>query len=153
MRTVGWALVLAGALVTGAPTAARAAVHTAAGDRAYDMGTISSSSGHVGRATARVWISSFSEKHFQVYGSLHDRDRHPGHCASIRARFHYLGGGTGWSPARRHCASYGKGRAGYLFESRSAIRRVDVRICVADGLRGPTSYCRTLTVRDEDVAW
>ncbi|GII04876.1 hypothetical protein [Planobispora takensis] len=162
MRTVVRGLLLAGVLATGLPaalsTTAPAAAEAGTGAAArtagdYDLGTIRSSRKHSGHAKAKLWITSFSEKHFQAYGSLYDLDRHPGHCASIRAEFHYLKGGSGRSPERRFCASYGRSRTGYLLESRGEIRRVDLRICVADGRRGPVSHCRTETIRDEDLAW
>ncbi|GIH96844.1 hypothetical protein ACFFMN_36425 [Planobispora siamensis] len=166
MRTVARGLLLAGvltagvltagvpaALSTAAPAAEARAGAAAQAARDYDLGTIRSSRKHSGHAKAKLWITSFSEKHFQAYGSLYDLDRHPGHCASIRATFHYLEGGAGRSPERRFCASHGRSRVGYLFESKGEIRSVDLRICVADGRRGPVSHCRTETVRDEDLAW
>ncbi|GIH78121.1 hypothetical protein [Planobispora longispora] len=122
-------------------------------DKEYDWGTIRSARDHSGHAKARVWVTGFGERRFQVYGRLYDLDRHPDHCASIRARFHYVKGGTGWSPYRRYCASSRSDYAGYLLESRGLITRVDLRICLSDGLKGRTSYCRTETVRNEDFAW
>lgn len=145
MRGMSRALLLAGVLVLGLPAAADAAT------RDFDWGTITSSRAHSGRAVARVWVTSFSAKPFQVYGRLYDRDRHSGHCAYIRARFHYFEGGASWSPSRRFCAS-GGGRTSYRFAANGEVRRVEIKLCVAGGRRGPVTHCRTETIRDEDLA-
>ncbi|GAA3446990.1 hypothetical protein [Planomonospora venezuelensis] len=174
MRKVAGGLLAAGALmavVSAGPATADAGARVAAervaaagaaegvGDGRpkppYNLGFIRSSRKHTGYARASFWISSFGEKHFQVFGRLYDRDPHPGHCASVQARFHYDKGGTGRSPSRRYChtSPHREEYTGYLLESKGPIHRVDVKICVADGRRGPVSHCRTETVRNEDLAW
>ena len=86
--------VLAFVIGAGVPAQAQAAAR-------FHWGPVQSSAGHSGYAKADVWITGFSTETFAVSGKLYDRDKHRGHCAYVRARFHYTGGGTGWSrPAR-----------------------------------------------------
>ncbi|GAA2849953.1 hypothetical protein GCM10010517_07400 [Streptosporangium fragile] len=145
MRKIVHGLALAGVLVLGLPAAAHA---TAQDD--YYLGTVRSASGHSGYAKAHLWVTPFNEEYFTAYGRIYDRDRHPGHCAWVRAKFHYRKGGSAWSPVRWSCAS--SGYRGFLFETRGAVRRVDLKVCVYQPKRNALSHCRVGTTRDEDLA-
>ncbi|MEU8196764.1 hypothetical protein AB0C10_23560 [Microbispora amethystogenes] len=102
-------------------------------------GPVRSRAGHRGYATADVWITRFTAETFVVSGSLYDRDAHGGHCAYIRARFHYIGGGTGWALPRTTCAS----RNAFRLSSDGRIKRVDVKVCVVDRARRTTLNCHS----------
>ncbi|WP_405087225.1 hypothetical protein [Microbispora sp. NBC_01389] len=102
-------------------------------------GPVRSRAGHRGYAKADVWITRFTAETFVVSGSLYDRDAHGGHCAYIRARFHYIGGGTGWALPRTTCAS----RNAFRLSSDGRIRRVDVKVCVVDKARRATLNCHS----------
>lgn len=147
MRTVIWGAALAGLLAAGLPAAPAGAVTRVLEGADVGRGTVTSSPAHSGRAEARVWTTGFGERYFQIYGRLYDRDRHRGHCASVRAVFHYRDGGTERSPSRGFCSSSGGRYAGFLFESRDRIARVDLRVCVAKGAKGPGAHCVTKTFR------
>ncbi|WP_433249361.1 hypothetical protein ACQPYK_02245 [Streptosporangium sp. CA-135522] len=137
------AFVLAAALSTALPAAAEAAATVR-----HHWGPVRSATGHSGHAVADVWITDFSAETFTVSGTLRDRDSHPGHCAYIRARFHYTGGGTGWARPRSTC------RAGEAFElsSDGEITRVDVRVCVLDRGTRTASHCHVDAIRAETIA-
>ncbi|MGW5262640.1 hypothetical protein ACWEQG_16825 [Microbispora sp. NPDC004025] len=100
-------------------------------------GPVRSGSGHHGYAKADVWTTRFTAETFVVSGTLYDRDAHSGHCAYVRARFHYAGGGTGWALPKTTCAS----RASFRLSSDGRIKRVDVKVCVLDGARRTTLKC------------
>lgn len=102
-------------------------------------GPVRSRAGHRGYAKADVWITRFSAETFVVSGSLHDRDAHGGHCAYVRARFHYVGGGTGWALPRTTCAP----RSTFRLSSDGQIKRVDVKVCVVDRARRATLNCHS----------
>ncbi|MEU0486584.1 hypothetical protein ABZ260_46395 [Streptosporangium sp. NPDC006013] len=145
MRRIVRGALLATALVLGLPTAASA---TAQGD--FYLGTVRSGSGHSGYAKAQLWVTGFNQSHFTAYGKIYDRDRHPGHCAWVRARFHYQKGGPSWSPARWSCAS--SGSKGYLFKTKGQVKWIDLKVCVYQPKRNALSHCRIETIRDEDLA-
>ncbi|WP_157521614.1 hypothetical protein [Herbidospora cretacea] len=96
-----------------------------------------------GRASADVWITPFTAETFVVYGKL--RDRAPSHCAYIRARFHYAGGGTGWSRVRATCST-----AAFRLSSDGRIRRADVKVCLYKAKT--TSRCYTEKITPEIIA-
>ncbi|WP_157518768.1 hypothetical protein [Herbidospora mongoliensis] len=96
-----------------------------------------------GRAAADVWITPFKAETFVVYGKL--RDRAPAHCAYIRARFHYTGGGTGWSRAKTTCST-----ASFKLSSDGRIKRADVKVCLSKGRT--TSRCYTEKITPEIIA-
>ncbi|MFI6815874.1 hypothetical protein ACIBG7_25950 [Nonomuraea sp. NPDC050328] len=131
------ALLLGAALP--APASAAAGVH---------WGPVQSAGGHGGYAKADVWISDFSAETFQVYGKLYDRDPHRDHCATVRARFHYAGGGTGWSRAKSTCSPSGS----FRLSSDGEIKRVDVRVCVYDTARRATLKCHHDAITPEIIA-
>ncbi|GAA3108570.1 hypothetical protein GCM10017600_10560 [Streptosporangium carneum] len=114
----------------------------------HRLGSIRSSAAHGGYARATITVTGFSAETFSVYGTLYDRDGHRDHCAYIRARFHYSGGGTGWAQPRWFCVPSHV----YDLTSDGEIRRVDVKICVYDRKRRSISHCRVETIRDEDLA-
>ncbi|MDP9863708.1 MULTISPECIES: hypothetical protein [Streptosporangium] len=154
------ASVLAAALLATAPAHAGAAGPAALADAAaspaaaaaagvkHHWGPVRSAAGHSGHAAADVWITDFSAETFTVSGTLRDRDPHRNHCAYIRARFHYVGGGTGWAQPRSTC------RAGDTFRlsSDGEVTRVDVKVCVLDRGRRAISYCHVDAIREEVVA-
>ncbi|MFF4777087.1 hypothetical protein ACFY05_29930 [Microtetraspora fusca] len=119
----------------------------AAGARLH-WGPVRSKGGHGGYATADVWITDFSAETFVVSGTLYDRDRHRDHCAYIRARFHYAGGGTGWAQPRTTCAA----SSGFRLSSDGEITRVDVKVCVLDRARRTTLSCYIDPIKAETVA-
>ncbi|MFC3979770.1 hypothetical protein [Streptosporangium jomthongense] len=115
----------------------------------YRLGSVRTSAGHGGYAKATVRITSFGAETFKVYGTLYDRDPHRDHCAYIRARFHYTGGGTGWAQPRVTCAPSGSYRLG----SDGEITRVDIKICLYDRRTRSLGYCRVDSIRNEDLAY
>lgn len=117
----------AGRTVTARATAA-APIH---------WGPVQSRSGHRGYAKADVWITPFTAETFVVSGRLYDRDAHGGHCAYVRARFHYVGGGTGWALPKTTCAP----KKTIRLSSDGQIKRVDVKVCVYDRARRTTLNC------------
>ncbi|MBB3727466.1 hypothetical protein [Nonomuraea dietziae] len=135
--------VLALVIGTGVPAAAQAAVASP-----IHWGPVTSSAGHSGHAKADVWITDFSAETFTVHGTLHDRDRHRGHCASIRARFHYVGGGTGWSWPRSTCSA----KSPFRLTSDGEIKRVDVRVCLYDLASRTTFTCHADAITPEIIA-
>ncbi|MEV7008709.1 hypothetical protein [Streptosporangium sp. NPDC051022] len=141
---------LAGAILAALVTSVSPAVTAlpASANTDYHLGPVRSSGAHSGYAKATVTITSFSAETFKVYGTLYDRDPHRDHCAYIRARFHYMGGGTGWAQPRRSCAP---GHS-YKLSSDGQIKRVDIKICVYDRRWRSLSYCQVDTIRDEDLA-
>ncbi|MEN3536342.1 hypothetical protein AAH991_14595 [Microbispora sp. ZYX-F-249] len=116
---------------------AQAAANRAAAAPPIHWGPVQSRSGHHGYAKADVWTTRFTAETFVVSGTLYDRDAHSGHCAYVRARFHYVGGGTGWAPPKTTCAS----RASFRLSSDGRIKRVDVKVCVLDRPRRTTLKC------------
>jgi len=134
--------VLACLLAVGVPASAQAAAAR------YHWGPVESAAGHTGKAKADVWITGFNVETFVVYGRLYDRDRHPGHCASIRARFHYAGGGTGWSRMRRTCSA----KTSFRLTSDGEIRRVDVRVCLYDRARRTNFKCHADAITPQIIA-
>ncbi|MEV4242709.1 hypothetical protein AB0J63_04785 [Streptosporangium canum] len=154
---------LASVLVAGLPAAADAAVSpavtatvtagvavgvTAPAGAKHHWGPVRSAAGHSGHAAADVWITDFGAETFAVSGTLRDRDPHRDHCAYIRARFHYVGGGTGWAQPRSTCRPSGA----FRMSSDGEITRVDVRVCVLDRGRRTTSSCHVDVIRAEDIA-
>ncbi|MEV4180419.1 hypothetical protein AB0J28_03105 [Streptosporangium canum] len=146
---------LSSVLVAGLPTAADAAVSpaakatvTAPAGAKHHWGPVRSAAGHSGHAAADVWITDFGAETFAVSGTLRDRDPHRDHCAYIRARFHYVGGGTGWAQPRSTCRPSGA----FRMSSDGEITRVDVRVCVLDRGRRTTSSCHVDVIRAEDIA-
>ncbi|MEU7988151.1 hypothetical protein AB0B56_25080 [Streptosporangium canum] len=149
---------LASVLVAGLPAAADAAVSpaakattagvTAPAGAKHHWGPVRSAAGHSGHAAADVWITDFGAETFAVSGTLRDRDPHRDHCAYIRARFHYVGGGTGWAQPRSTCRPSGA----FRMSSDGEIARVDVRVCVLDRGRRTTSSCHVDVIRAEDIA-
>ncbi|GAA0849897.1 hypothetical protein ACFQVD_11380 [Streptosporangium amethystogenes subsp. fukuiense] len=141
------ALLAGGPAVAAEATTEKATAGAVSGDLLH-WGPVRSAGGHGGYARANVWITDFGAETFTVSGTLHDRDGHPGHCAYIRARFHYTGGGTGWARPRSTC------RANDLFRlsSDGEITRVDVRVCVLDSRKRRTSHCHVDVIRAETVA-
>lgn len=133
--------VLAFVIASGVPAPARAAAD-------IHWGPVRSAAGHAGHARADVWISGFSAETFVVRGSLHDRDGHRGHCAQIRARFHYAGGGTGWSRPRSTCSP----KASFRLSSDGEIKRVDVRVCLLDRAQRRTFKCHADAIKPEIIA-
>ncbi|GHH71940.1 hypothetical protein GCM10017673_26220 [Streptosporangium violaceochromogenes] len=129
------------------PFAASSATGAAA-KPAHHWGPVRSATGHAGHARADVWLTDFSAETFVVSGTLHDRDAHPGHCAYIRARFHYTGGGTGWARPRSTCAASGA----FRLSSDGKIRRVDVRVCLVNRTTREVASCHTDPVKAETVA-
>ncbi|WP_062347746.1 hypothetical protein [Herbidospora yilanensis] len=119
------------ALAAGSPAEAAAGIH---------WGPVNSTNG---RAQADVRITPFTAETFVVYGKL--RDRSPSHCAYIRARFHYTGGGTGWSRAKTTCSS-----ASFRLGSDGQIRRVDVKVCLYAAKK--TSRCYVEKITPEIIA-
>ncbi|MCC5578149.1 hypothetical protein IMZ11_21205 [Microtetraspora sp. AC03309] len=111
-------------------------------------GPVQSKGGHGGYAKADVWITDFSAETFVVSGTLYDRDRHDGHCAYIRARFHYAGGGTGWAQPRSTCAA----KSSFRLSSDGEITRVDVKVCVLDKARRATVNCYVDPIKASTVA-
>ncbi|WP_214103971.1 hypothetical protein [Acrocarpospora catenulata] len=111
-------------------------------------GPVQSSAGHSGYAKADVWITGFKAETFVVSGKLYDRDKHRDHCAYVRARFHYAGGGTGWSQPRVTCSA----KSSFRLSSDGEIKRVDVRVCLYDrGLR-KTFKCYADAIKPEIIA-
>lgn len=146
---------LASVLVAGLPAAADAAVSpaakatvTAPAGAKHHWGPVRSAAGHSGHAVADVWITDFGAETFAVSGTLRDRDPHRDHCAYIRARFHYVGGGTGWAQPRSTCRPSGA----FRMSSDGEITRVDVRVCVLDRGRRTASSCHVDVIRAEDIA-
>lgn len=153
---------LASVLVASLPAAADAAVSpakatvtagvstglTAPAGAKHHWGPVRSATGHSGHAAADVWITDFGAETFAVSGTLRDRDPHRDHCAYIRARFHYVGGGTGWAQPRSTCRPSGA----FRMSSDGEITRVDVRVCVLDRGRRTTSSCHVDVIRAEDIA-
>ncbi|MEU6739905.1 hypothetical protein [Streptosporangium sandarakinum] len=113
----------------------------------YHWGPVRSAAGHSGRAAADVWVSDFSAETFVVSGTLRDRDAHRGHCAYVRARFHYAGGGTGWARPSTTC----RASAPFRLSSDGEITRVDVRVCLLDAGRVPFR-CHVDPVKAETIA-
>ncbi|MFC4060677.1 hypothetical protein ACFOWE_20435 [Planomonospora corallina] len=150
MRIAVRGVLLAAVLVLGLPAAAQAVERPS--PFPFHWGKIRSASGHSGHARVDAWVTAFNEKHFQTYGSLYDRDRHAGHCASVQARFHYSDsrGGTGRSKPRRAC---GPEKKGFLFESARPVKWLDLKVCVYRPAGGTVAHCRTERIRDEDFAW
>ncbi|GLW99633.1 hypothetical protein [Microtetraspora sp. NBRC 16547] len=111
-------------------------------------GPVQSRSDHGGYATADVWITDFSAETFVVSGTLYDRDGHRDHCAYIRARFHYPGGGTGWARPRTTCAA----KSSFQLSSDGEITRVDVKVCVLDRAQRATLSCYVDPIKAETVA-
>ncbi|MER5425396.1 hypothetical protein [Streptosporangium roseum] len=136
------------ATVTAAVTAAVSTGATAPAGAKHHWGPVRSAAGHSGHAVADVWITDFSAETFAVSGTLRDRDPHRDHCAYIRARFHYTGGGTGWARPRSTCGPSGA----FRLSSDGEITRVDVRVCVLDRGRRTTSSCHVDVIRAEDIA-
>lgn len=141
------AITLAGAVTPAAHAATPSAAAAAAGP-AHHWGPVRSAAGHAGHARADVWLTDFGAETFVVSGTLHDRDAHPGHCAYIRARFHYTGGGTGWAGPRSTCAPGGA----FRLSSDGEIRRVDVRVCLVNRATRRIAYCHTDPIKAETVA-
>ncbi|WP_449061700.1 hypothetical protein [Planomonospora algeriensis] len=135
-----FALVLAGGSA-GTANAAAAPVH--------HWGPVQSASGHGGYAKADVWLSDFDSERFVVSGTLYDRDRHSGHCGYVRARFHYVSGGTGWSQVRYTCASKG---AAFKLSSDGEVDRVDVRVCLVSYRTNAIFRCHTDAIKASTVA-
>ncbi|MFD0889729.1 hypothetical protein ACFQ08_34760 [Streptosporangium algeriense] len=162
MRRTFFAGAILATLVTGLsapavalPAAANTSANVSAGAPAgaltsadYRLGPVRSSAAHGGYAKATVRITSFGAETFKVYGTLYDRDPHRGHCAYIRARFHYMGGGTGWARPRGTCAPSGR----YELSSDGEIKRVDIKICVYDRRTRSLGHCRVDSIRNEDLA-
>ncbi|WP_182908192.1 hypothetical protein [Microbispora sp. H13382] len=113
------------------------AAQTTAAAPPIHWGPVQSRSGHHGYAKADVWTTRFTAETFVVSGTLYDRDTHSGHCAYVRARFHYVGGGTGWARPQTTCAS----RGSFRLSSDGQIKRVDVKVCVLDRPRRTTLKC------------
>ncbi|MGI5268696.1 hypothetical protein ACQEUU_06060 [Nonomuraea sp. CA-218870] len=111
-------------------------------------GPVASAAGHSGKARADVWISDFGAETFVVRGKLYDRDAHAGHCAYVRARFHYAGGGTGWSRPSTTCAA----RKSFRLSSDGEIKRVDVRVCLYDRATRKTFRCHADAIKPEIIA-
>lgn len=105
-----------------------------------------SKAGHGGHAKADVWFTEFGAARFVVSGTLRDRDRHPGHCAYLRVRFHYVGGGTEWTRPRTTCS-----RTGFRFSSAGQVHRADVRVCVLDRTRRATLKCHADAIKKSIV--
>ncbi|MGI5154342.1 hypothetical protein [Microbispora sp. CA-102843] len=135
------AFAIAGSLPAASAHATAGSHTAAAGSRAaaplIHWGPVQSRSGHRGYAKADVWITRFTAETFVVSGTLYDRDAHGGHCAYVRARFHYVGGGTGWAQPRTTCAS----GSPFRLSSDGQIKRVDVKVCVLDRPRRTTLNC------------
>ncbi len=123
------AFVIAGSLPAAPAGAATASL--------IHWGPVQSRSGHHGYAKADVWITRFTAETFVVSGTLYDRDAHGEHCAYVRARFHYAGGGTGWAPPKTTCAP----KKPIRLSSDGRITRVDVKVCVYDRARRTTLNC------------
>lgn len=135
--------VLAFVIGAGVPASAQAA--TAA---RIHWGPVKSSAGHSGYANADVWITDFRAETFAVYGKLDDRDTHRGHCAYARARFHYVGGGTGWSRPSSTCSA----KSSFRLTSDGEINQVDVKVCLYDlGLR-KAFKCHVDAIKPEIIA-
>ncbi|GAB2444174.1 hypothetical protein [Streptosporangium sandarakinum] len=113
----------------------------------YHWGPVRSAAGHSGHAAADVWVSDFSAETFVVSGALRDRDAHRGHCAYVRARFHYAGGGTGWARPSTTC----RASAPFRLSSDGEITRVDVRVCLLDAGRVPFR-CHVDPIKAETIA-
>ena len=120
MRTAVRGVLLAAVFVMGLPAAAQAAERPS--PFPFHWGKIKSASGHSGYAQADAWVTAFNEKHFQTYGSLYDRDRHAGHCASVQAKFHY-----------RRVGRAGRSRAG----RRLGEEGIPLRVHPPDQVAGP----------------
>ncbi|GAT67929.1 hypothetical protein PS9374_03589 [Planomonospora sphaerica] len=135
-----FALVLAGGSA-GTANAAAAPVH--------HWGPVQSTAGHGGYAKADVWLSDFDSERFTVSGTLYDRDRHSGHCGYVRARFHYVSGGTGWAQGRYTCSSRG---GTFKLSSDGEVDRVDVRVCVLNRKRNTLHNCHTDVIKASTVA-
>ncbi|MEU4547142.1 hypothetical protein [Nonomuraea dietziae] len=135
--------VLAFVIGVGVPASAQASAASP-----IHWGPVTSSAGHSGHARADVWITDFSAETFTVHGTLHDRDTHRGHCASIRARFHYVGGGTGWSLPRSTCSA----KSSFRLTSDGEIKRVDVRVCLYDLRLRKTFTCHADAITPEIIA-
>ncbi|MFG1941384.1 hypothetical protein [Nonomuraea sp. NPDC048826] len=132
---------LAFVIVAGLPAPAQAAA-------GIHWGPVASAKGHSGQAKADVWITGFSAQTFVVRGRLYDRDAHPGHCAYVRARFHYAGGGTGWSRPGTTCSA----RKSFRLSSDGEIKRVDVRVCLYDRGARKTFKCHADAIKPEIIA-
>ncbi|MGW4663046.1 hypothetical protein [Streptosporangium sandarakinum] len=113
----------------------------------YHWGPVRSAAGHSGHAAADVWVSDFSAETFVVSGTLRDRDAHRGHCAYVRARFHYAGGGTGWARPSTTC----RASVPFRLSSDGEITRVDVRVCLLDAGRVPFR-CHVDPIKAETIA-
>ncbi|WP_431897156.1 hypothetical protein [Nonomuraea sp. bgisy101] len=133
------------ALVIGAGVPAPAHADTAS---RIHWGPVRSSAGHAGHAEADVWITDFGAETFAVYGRLHDRDTHRGHCAYARARFHYVGGGTGWSRPRSTCSA----ESSFRLTSDGQINRVDVKVCLYDTRLRKAFTCHVDAIKPEIIA-
>ncbi|GAB3150586.1 hypothetical protein [Microbispora hainanensis] len=137
-------------VIAGIPPAASA--HAAASARPaappIHWGPVQSRSGHHGYAKADVWLTRFTAETFVVSGALYDRDAHGGHCAYVRARFHYAGGGTGWALPKATCAP----RKPIRLSSDGRITRVDVKVCVYDRPRRTTLNCYTDAITPAIIA-
>jgi hypothetical protein len=136
-------VVLAFVLGAGVPASAEAAATAR-----IHWGPVRSSAGHSGHAKADVWITGFSAETFTVSGTLHDRDRHRGHCAYIRARFHYTGGGTGWSQPSSTCSA----KRSFRLTSDGEINRVDVKVCLYQTGSRKTFRCHVDAIKPEIIA-
>ncbi|WP_169948488.1 hypothetical protein [Microbispora sp. H11081] len=126
---------------------AQAAANRAAAPPIH-WGPVRSKSGHHGYAAADVWLTRFTAETFVVSGTLRDRDAHSGHCAYVRARFHYVGGGTGWARPKSTCAS----RASFRLSSDGQVKRVDVKVCVLDKQRRTTLRCHADAITPAIIA-
>ncbi|GGO79325.1 hypothetical protein [Nonomuraea cavernae] len=140
-------LVISGVLAFVIGAAVPASAQAASASRIH-WGPVTSSAGHSGQARADVWITDFSAETFAVYGKLYDRDAHRGHCAYLRARFHYVGGGTGWSRPRTTCSA----KSPFRLTSDGQIRRVDVKVCLYDSHRRKTVWCHADAIKPEIIA-
>lgn len=147
METMRKTTVLGGLLALAMALGAPATAEAAAAPRLH-WGPVQSKAGHGGYAKADVWFTDFSAETFVVSGTLRDRDKHPGHCAYIRVRFHYIGGGTGWSRPRWTCAS----KAKFKLSSDGEVNRADVRVCVLDRARRTTLKCHVDAIKASIVA-
>ncbi|GAA0442399.1 hypothetical protein GCM10010160_81620 [Acrocarpospora corrugata] len=111
-------------------------------------GPVKSSAGHSGHAKADIWITDFTTEPFAVYGKLYDRDTHRSHCAYIRARFHYVGGGAGWSQPRSTCSA----KSSFRLTSAGKTNQVDVKVCLYNLSPRKTFKCHTDAIKPEIIA-
>ena len=133
--------VLAFVIGAGLPAQAEAAAR-------IHWGPVQSSAGHSGYAKADVWIAGFSAETFAVSGKLYDRDKHRGHCAYVRARFHYTGGGTGWSRPSSTCSA----KKSFRLTSDGEINRVDVKVCLFHTGQRKAFQCHVDVIKPEIIA-